>query len=113
MKTSWIVFLLFAFVAITYISGVVELQTLGADKVAVIQGLMSPSIPEYNNPVGAVFTWVNIGWSYLQLFFYVLWFGFPTLFTGTWGMLQFLVFFPISIAIIFSIIIVMRGVPNR
>jgi len=112
MKTSWIIFILFLFGVFTYLYGIAEMTVLGADKAAVIQGLMQPDIPEYNVPLGSLFAFINIGWSYIQLFFTVMWF-LPALFQGTFGMVNFMLIFPILAAIVFTMIIILRGVPNR
>ncbi len=97
---------------LTVISGIVEQTTLGAEEVGVLQAFMDkPEIPSFINPVGAVWALINIGWDYMQLFWDVLWFNYA-FFQGQWLYVKYLVFMPVSISVIASLVFILRGVGN-
>jgi len=109
MKTSWFIGLLTLWGIFTVISGIIEMNTLGEAEVGVFQALMQPEIPEFTNPIGAVFAFVNVAWDYLQNLWSVLWFDYA-FFQGQWLYVKYIIFLPISISLVISLVFILRGV---
>ena len=109
MKTSWFIGIIMLFGIFTVISGIIEMNTMGSDDISILQSLMQPQIPEFTNPLGAVFAVVNVAWDYLQVLWDVLWFDYA-FFQGQWLYVKYLVFWPISVALVISLVFVLRGV---
>lgn len=96
---------------LTLISGIIEMNTLGAGEVSLIQRLMSPDIPEYSNPIGAVTAYMSVTWQYLEAFFDILFFNY-SFFQGQWLLVKYILFIPVSFAMVFSLIMMLRGVAS-
>lgn len=110
MKTSWIIGIFTMFILLSLISGILEAQYLGGqeDQVDTFTKLMSPPSFTSMNPLNVLWTVVTIGWHYLTAFWDMLWFNYA-FFTGGWTIIKWIVFFPISIGVVFSFISLIRG----
>lgn len=95
------------------IAGVCEMSYLGEEEVGVLQKLMQPEIPDVKIPIiGQVVAFFAVTWHYLstlwspQVFFW----DYP-FFTGTWALVRYIFFIPLSIGLIVSLVLAaVRGV---
>lgn len=112
MKTSWFIGILVMFGVFTIISGVIEATTLGEDEVGLFKTLMTPPVIDSTHPLGVVFSVMSVAWDYLKNLFDILWFNYA-FFQGQWLIIKYIFFLPISVAIIISLIFVLRGVGSN
>lgn len=110
MKSSWIIGIMVLYVALAIISGMVEMTTpLGVDEVSRIKVLMSPTAPAYTDPLGAIFAYITFTWDYIANLWGIFWFDYA-FFSGGWVYVRYLLFIPVSIGVIVSLVIaVVRG----
>lgn len=112
MKTSWMIGLVTLFVVLSIIAGVMEMNYLGTEGLSRLQMLMQPDVPAYTNPIGAVSAYFTVGWGYIQNLWGMFWFDYP-MFTGVWGIVRYVIFLPVSIGVIVSLIFIIRGVGSN
>ncbi len=97
------------FVLLTIISGVVEMTTMGDDDVSRIEALMTkPQIEETSGILGTVVGVVGFAWGYLENLWGILWFDYA-FFQGQWIIVKYIIFMPISAAMIIAIIFGLKG----
>lgn len=115
MKTSWVIGLVFLFILMQILTSIAIgsdtlLPATGGDfNTGQLDTLMKPSGFDFSNPLVAVYSVVKGVWSFFVAFINMLFWNYPTLFTGNWIYVKWLVFMPISGAMVFSIIVIMRG----
>jgi len=115
MKPGWVIGLFTAFVIMQIIAGVCEMTYLGSEQVGVLQQLMQPEIPDVQIPIiGSVVTFFAVTWNFIstlwtpQVFFW----DYP-FFQGTWAIVRYALFIPLSIGLIVSLILAaVRGVSS-
>lgn len=109
MKTSWFIGLFMLFGMLQLISGVIEMTTLGEGEVSTLQALMTAPVVDLSNPISALTSVMSVGWDYLGNLWDVFWFNY-SFFQGQWLLVKYIVFIPISIAMIISLVMMLRGV---
>lgn len=98
------------FVAMQIISGICEMTYISAGSIGRLQALMQPDVPAFSNPIGAVVAYVTVAWDYIQNLWGIFWFDYP-FFTGSWAILRYALFIPISVGVIVSVVLAaIRGV---
>lgn len=108
MRTNWIVGFVMLFFIGTVISLTLELQYLGTDTTDNFLGLMRPDFGAYTNPLTAVGGFFIMVWSWVQAFWKMVWWDY-SFFSGYWVGFKYLGW-TISIGIIFSLVLAVRGV---
>jgi len=110
MSSKWIIGLVVLYVVLAIISGMVEMTSpLGVDEVGRIKTLMSPTVPSFSDPLGAIFAYITFTWDYITNLWGIFWFDYA-FFTGGWVYVRYLLFIPVSIGVIVSLVIsVVRG----
>ena len=113
MKSSWIIGLLVLYVVLAIISGMVEMTSpLAAGDINRIQTLMSPTVPAYTNPLGAVFAYITWTADYIANLWGIFWFDYA-FFTGSWALVRYAIFIPIGIGVVVSLVMsVVRGISS-
>lgn len=113
MSNKWTIGIMVIFVVLTVMSGICEYTVFGDDDTSLLQRLMTtPDISETTSIVGAVFGYIGFGWDYLQTLWDVLWFDY-SFFQGQWLLVKYILFYPVSIAFVISIILAIRGVGSN
>ena len=105
--------LMTAFVVLTLMSAAIE-QSTNADDTALqrLQTIMErPEVTEINNPLSFAITFAKKVWSVIKLIWKALWWDYA-FFTGVWSIVKYAIFWPISVGMVFSLLIVMRGVAS-
>lgn len=108
MKTAWLIFMVFAYIAIFYFAGVAEYKNLmDAQTVANIQALTQPS---GTNWLIQGLSQLNAAWDFFVNFIkmVLLWNG--TLWVGSWLWFYYCVCLPICAGIVISLAFILRGV---
>jgi hypothetical protein len=115
LKTSWLIGVLALFIVMSLISGILELQYLSgtADQEGIFERLFAPPVVTSGNVIGIVWSGITTTWDSLTAFWDLLWFNY-TFFTGAYGIVRWIVFFPISIALILTLsLAAIRGVGSE
>jgi hypothetical protein len=115
MRPGWLVGLITLFLVMQLFCCVCEMSTpLGGGEMTQLQKLMTPEWNTYNIPVlGVAIAAINVAWDYVSVIFQMLFFWYPSIFTGGWILLWAVLFLPISIGFIASMILaVVRGTPS-
>jgi len=100
-------------VAGTLLSGLLEQQYLGSAEAGVFYRLLTGYKEiEFTNPLVAVGTFVSVGWEYVKAIWTMFWWNYA-FFEGTWGIVKYAIFWPISIGLIVSLVLAaVRGVSS-
>ena len=110
MKTSWIIFVVFAYIAIYYFANVAEYNPIWSPAViSNVQQLAQPTVTNWF--IAGVMQIVLLGdyvVKFIQMVF--LWNG--TLWSGSWLYFYYFVCLPICTGVVMSIVFVLRGVHN-
>lgn len=109
MKTSWFIGLFMLFGVLTLINGIIEMSTLSEGEVGVLQALMSPPTVNFSNPIGAITGIMSIAWDYLSNLWDIFWFNYAQ-FQGQYLLIKYIFFIPISLGMIVSLVMMLRGV---
>jgi hypothetical protein len=110
LKTSWIIFVVFAYLAIFYFGGIAEYNSLlNSQVVANVQSLAQPSGTNFF--VAGVMQ-VALLWDYIRNFIQMIFLWNGTLWVGSWLYFYYFVCLPICIGVVMSIVFVLRGVHN-
>jgi hypothetical protein len=108
VKTSWIIFIAFAYIAIYYFAGVAEYANLmNAQTVANLQALGQPHGSNWLLQAVAQITEV---WTYIKIFIQMVFLWNGTLWSGSWLWFYYAVCLPICIGVVMSIVFILRGV---
>jgi hypothetical protein len=108
MKTSWIIFIAFAYIAIFYFGGVAQYANLMDAKY--IAGLQSLGQPTGTNWLLQGISQISEIWTYFTTFIKMVFLWNGTLWTGYWYYFYLFVCLPICIGIVMSIVFILRGV---
>ena len=109
MKPGFVIGLVMLFVLLQIICNICEMQDpLTSDTTSHLYYLMSPDIPSYSNPIGAVISYISVPFIWLYHLFALLAFDFSFL-TGGWAIFKYIFFWPLSIGIIYGLISWLRG----
>jgi len=109
VKPGWVVGLVMLFVILQIICNVCEMQApLTSETPSHLQQLLSPDIPSYSNPIGAIASYVSVPFLWLWNFFALFFFDF-SFFEGGWVYVKYVIFWPISIGMIYGLISWLRG----
>ena len=112
MSTKWLIGFIMLFVICTISSLLIEAQQFGDSQTSHLYILLSPDIPSFWNPIGAAIAYVTVAWNYLQALWDMFWFDY-SFFEGSWQLVRFIVFVPISVGLVVSLILAaIRGVSS-
>lgn len=113
MKTSWFIGLIMLFVVFSVISGIMEMSYFGGGEASRIHTLLTGvQIPEGVNFIGATIAFITQTWEFIANLWHMFWFDYA-FFQGTWGIVRYIVFLPISIGLIVTLVLsVVRGVSS-
>ena len=106
MKTSWIIFIVMAYLGILYFAGIMELSNL-------IDTQVKEDMMALGQPTGTDFNLISLVvqvWAYLKVIIPMMFLWNPTIWSGYWIWFYWIVCFPIVIGMVVSIVMVMRGV---
>ena len=115
MKTSWIIGIWILFIGGSIISGIVEMQYLSGstDEAGVFTNLMTAPVLGDNvnlfTIIGAVIK-ITVGW--VGAIWDMLWWDYA-FFTGGWVIFKWVLLFPLSIGLITTIVMAIRGVGSN
>lgn len=113
MSPKWIIGLATLFIAGTVLSGLLELQYLGSAEAGLFYRLThNYEAIEFTNPLVALGTFATVAWAYIgDIWTMFIWdYAF---FEGSWSIFRYLIFWPISIGLIVSLILAaIRGVSS-
>jgi len=100
-----------SFVILTMLSGIIEMQYLGG-KAGVLQNIMDAAkVTTINNPITAPFTFLSVGWNMIKALWEAFWWQY-SFFQGYWVIVKYAIFWPISVGLIFAIVMALRGVSS-
>ena len=108
MRTTWIVGICMLFLIGTGISLTLEKQYAGTGLVDTFLALMRPDFVSFTNPLIAIGGFFIMVWEWIQVLWSVFWWDY-SFFTGVWEIFKY-VGWCISIGIVVSIILAIRGV---
>jgi hypothetical protein len=110
VKTSWIIFIVFVYASIFYFGGVAEYNNLFTPAIASnFKALLTPTGTNFF--VAGVMEIVNVWDFVLNLIKMIgLWNG--TLWVGSWLYFYWFVCLPVAIAMVVTLVFVLRGVHN-
>ena len=97
----------------TYIGLEVQYDNNGAaiGTTSVLTQLMEPQFEQVSNPVTYVVAIFNVTWDYLKAIWNMLWWNYA-MFTGVWSVFK-LFGCCISLGVIISLVLAIRGTPNQ
>ena len=111
MKTSWVVALWILFVGASLLSGILEMQFLsgtGGQEAGVLTRLMTiPSLKDLDF-FSAAIAIVSIPFTWLLAFWDMIMWNYA-FFTGSWALAKWFLCYPLSAAVVVSIIMTIRG----
>jgi hypothetical protein len=112
MRTALIVGIVMLFILMQFISGWMQ-ETYGLSPAIASeqQQTLQPDIPQQTSLIGEIQAYVSIGYNYLQTAWSWFWFH-PEMFTGSWSIIWWIFFFPMSAGMVIGIVFVLRGVTN-
>jgi len=112
LATKWLVALMTAFIVLSLLSGIIEQEYLGNSTAGLLsQVITRPEVTEVNNPLTFVATFVTQIWQILK----VVWQAFTwdyAFFDGYWAIVRYAIFMPISVGMIVSLLMALRGVSS-
>lgn len=114
MKSSYFIGLAIMFVVFTLISGICEADfAKGTESVTLLQQLVQPPMVDSSTFIGAIASYVNIGWDYVSILWKMFWFDY-SFFTGGAEWFRYVFFIPISIGLVLTLVLsVLRGVGSN
>lgn len=89
MKTSLLIGLVFLFIVLTILSGIVEGTYLGGTETTRLEKLFQPDFPAVSNFVEGVAAFLQVSWEYIANLWCIFWFQYA-FFVGAWVIVQFL-----------------------
>jgi hypothetical protein len=109
MHPKWIIFFMTTFILLTIFSGVLEMTYVGTSE----QGTLLSSVTALGNlrwtdAVTIFVSGIRALGIVVRLIFGALFWDY-SFFTGTWQILRWAFFFPISVGFVFSVILAVRG----
>ena len=113
MRAGWIIGFVMAFVIMSIIACVCEMDYLGEGEISHLQQLMQPDFPDYKIPIiGPVAAFISVAWDYIRILWGMFWFDYP-FFEGSFAIVRYILFIPISIGVIVSLVLAtFRGVSS-
>jgi hypothetical protein len=108
VKTSWIIYLVFVYIAIFYFASVAEYANLM--NAATMAHLQSLGQPHGTNWLLQGLTQISEVWSYFTVFIGMVFLWNGTLWVGAWYYFYLFVCLPICIGIVMSLVFILRGV---
>jgi hypothetical protein len=108
VKTSWIIFIIFAYIAIFYFAGVAEYASLMDSKY--IAGLQALGQPHGSNWLLQAVAQIDEIWTYIKSFIQMVFLWNGTLWSGSWYYFYLFVCLPVCIGVVMSIVFILRGV---
>lgn len=113
MKPGWLIGIGMLFISLSVVSGILEQQYLGRDDAGLLYRLLnSYSEINFGNPLVAIGSMVTGSWQAIGALWGMFWFSYA-FFEGTWQIVRFAVFLPISVALAVSLVLAgVRGVSS-
>jgi len=112
MKASYIIGGIVLWVVAVILEGIITMQSgaFSAQDMAIFEGLLTPTVQQYDLPGSGVLALAQVSWNYLNFFFGLFAVSFTNLFAGSFSVLQLFTIFPLFIVIIWGLIMAIRGV---
>ena len=112
MSIKWIIGLMTAFVFLSLLSGVMEMQYLGTSDAGILHNIITaPQVTSFNNPLTAPIAFASAAWNIAKALWAAFWWDYA-FFQGYWVIFKYAIFWPISIGIIIAFVLAIRGVPS-
>lgn len=113
MKPGWIIGFVMAFVIMSVIASICEMNTISAGDMTKLQQLLQPDFPDYKIPIiGQVAGFISVAWDYIKILWSMFWFDYP-FFEGAWALARYILFIPISIGMVVTLVLAtIRGVSS-
>lgn len=110
MKQSWIIAIVSLWIILTLLSNVAESTALmGTGEATTLQTLMTPFASDHTGIVDIGVSFITNVWNYFKLFIQVALLYYPTLWAGSAIFIYFILFMPVGIGFVVSIITILRG----
>ena len=108
MKTSWIIFIIFSYLAIFYFASVPEYTNLiNAAQIAHLQTLAQPT---GTNWLLQGVSQIEAMWSFFTVLIQMIFLWNGTLWAGAWYYFYLFVCLPICVGVVMSLVFILRGV---
>ena len=112
MSIKWIIGLMTAFVILTILSGIIEMQYLGTSDAGILHNIITaPKITTFNDPISIVVTLATATLNIAKALWQAFWWDYA-FFQGYWVIIKYALFWPISIGIIVAFLLAIRGVSS-
>ena len=112
MSIKWIIGLMTAFIILSLLSGIIEMQYLGTSDAGILNSIITaPEVVSFNNPLTAVYTFASFAWNMTKALWAAFWWDYA-FFQGYWVIFKYAIFWPISVGIIVAIVLAIRGVSS-
>lgn len=110
MSIKWMIGIVFCFVAFSLLCGIGEMTTFGEGEVTRLQVLVTaPNFTEVENVFEGITVLAAFTWDWVANFISMLLWDY-SFFQGQWAMVKYLIYFPVSIGIIWGLVSALRGV---
>lgn len=109
MRPGWIIGLAMAFILLHLVNGVCEMTFMTGNTESIFNGVIGQTqiVTESSNYLTGAYNVLVLGWEVLKLLWAMFWFDYAFL-TGDWIFLRF-IFMTISVGLIVSLVLAMRG----
>lgn len=114
MKTSWIIGLFTLFIVLSLISGIIELAYLGGSESHsnVFSTLFTAEIDTSTSIWGTIWSSLILTKDIILAIWSALWFDYA-FFEGQYQIIRWALLLPVSVGLIFSVLLAARGTPSR
>jgi len=114
MKTSWFIGLFTLFITLSILSGIMEMVYLGGseDHSNVISTLMTAQIDTSTGLLGILWSSIILTKDIIVAIWAALWFDYA-FFEGQYQIIRWAFFFPVSIGLIISLLMAIRGTSSN
>jgi hypothetical protein len=109
VKTSWVIFVVIAYIAIFYFAGIMEQTNLITSTSTGQVNLQAMGQPTGTNFGVGLTSQIVLVWNYMVNLIYMVFLWNPTVWSGNWIWFYYIVCLPICIGVVFSIVTIMRG----
>ena len=109
MRPGWLIGIAIAFILLHLVNGVCEMSFATGETETIFNGLIEQVdvVSESSNVLSGTWNVIVLGWEVLVLIWNMFWFDYAFL-TGDWIFLRF-IYMAISLGVIFSIFLAMKG----
>ena len=112
MSAKWLIGFFMLYVICAIVSLMMEAQQLGASEASTLYIILTPDIPAYSNPIGAIFAYISVAPAYLDALWSIFWWDY-SFFEGSWQLVRYILFLPLSGGLVVSLVLAfVRGVSS-